>query len=533
MAFRVILLSGPVAAGKSTLAATLIERYGIRLLKTRQLIQSISKTKIERGALQKAGRDLDLKTGGKWVGDALVKECAKLPDGCTVLVDSVRIRGQVESIRDAFGERVTHVHLTSKEKELARRYSLRASQVKELKTYKQVRSDPTEAQVESLAEIADILIDTQQSSQEDVCVRVSSYLGLYGRSYDRLVDVIVGGEYGSEGKGHICSYLAPEYQWLIRVGGPNAGHKVYQRPHPVTFHQLPSGTLSSDAKIILGPGAVLNINIVLEEIARFQVPVDRLFIDPQAVIIEKSDIEFEKKTLFKTIGSTGQGVGSATARKILRGAKHPVRLAGEVKEFKRYIKPTCSVLDYAFSLREKVLLEGTQGSGLSLHHGEYPHVTSRETTVSGCLAEAGIAPSRVRKIVVVFRSYPIRVKPETGNSGPMRELTWKEIARRSGVPHREIVQTEVGSTSGRQRRVGEFDWTLLRKSASLNGPTDIALTFADYIDVENRNARRFDQLTPETTRFIEEIERVAAAPVSLITTRFHSPSVSIIDRRSW
>ena len=102
-----------------------------------------------------------------------------------------------------------------------------------------------------------------------------------------------------------------------------------------------------------------------------------------------------------------------------------------------------------------------------------------------------------------------------------REISWDEVARRSGVPIADILATEVTSTTGRRRRVGEFDWALLKKSAALNGATDVALSFADYIDAKNREARRFEQLTPETIRFIEEIERVASAAVTLIATRFN------------
>ena len=134
---------------------------------------------------------------------------------------------------------------------------------------------------------------------------------------------------------------------------------------------------------------------------------------------------------------------------------------------------------------------------------------------------------------MVCRSYPIRVQsPKGGTSGRMSQnLTWKEISRRSGITEAELRRTERTSTTNRKRRVGEFDWSLLRRAVSLNAPTDIALTFADYISINNRDARRFEQLTPETIRFIEEIERVAAAPVSLISTRFESRS--IIDRRAW
>jgi adenylosuccinate synthase len=111
------------------------------------------------------------------------------------------------------------------------------------------------------------------------------------------------------------------------------------------------------------------------------------------------------------------------------------------------------------------------------------------------------------------------------------ELKWSTIAARSGVSLKELRGTERTSTTKRKRRVAEFNWSLFRKAVSLNGPTDVALTFADYIRIENRGARRFEQLTRETLQFIEEIECVASAPVSLIATRFDHRS--IIDRRAW
>jgi len=95
----------------------------------------------------------------------------------------------------------------------------------------------------------------------------------------------------------------------------------------------------------------------------------------------------------------------------------------------------------------------------------------------------------------------------------------------------ELLKSERTSTTDRERRVAEFNWTLFRKAVSLNGPTDVALTFADYIHIDNRDARRFEQLNEETLRFIEELECVASAPVSLIATRFDHRS--IIDRRTW
>jgi adenylosuccinate synthase len=136
---------------------------------------------------------------------------------------------------------------------------------------------------------------------------------------------------------------------------------------------------------------------------------------------------------------------------------------------------------------------------------------------------------------MVCRTYPIRVQSPDGEgktSGWMsQETTLNEISRRSKVKLSELKKTEITSTTKRKRRIAEFDWALLRKASVLNSPTDIALTFADYIDAENKKARRFEQLTQETIHFIEEVERVSSAPVSLISTRFHHRN--IIDRRLW
>jgi adenylosuccinate synthase len=220
-----------------------------------------------------------------------------------------------------------------------------------------------------------------------------------------------------------------------------------------------------------------------------------------------------------------------------RGGKSDpvVRLAKHVPELKLYIRDTQEILERAFVQGTHVLLEGTQGTTLSIHHGDYPHVTSRDTTVAGCLADAGIAVTRVRRVLMVCRTYPIRVANpgiDGQTSGPMASpVTYEELSERSGIPIEPLMKIETTTTTRRQRRVAAFDWEQLRRSTFLNGPTDIALTFVDYLDIENRKAFRFEQLTPETLRFIEEVERVSGVPVSLISTNFSWRNV--IDRRAW
>jgi len=359
---------------------------------------------------------------------------------------------------------------------------------------------------------------------------VASHLGLYGRGTAPLVDVLVGGQYGSEGKGQVAAFLAPEYDLLVRVGGPNAGHKVYEEPKPYAFHLLPSGSRVSEARILIGAGAVIDVETILREISDCKISTSRLFIDPQAMIINASDIKAER-TLKARLGSTAQGVGMATARRIKR--QKNVRLARDIKLLKPFLRPGTEVLQEMFRDGKRVLLEGTQGTALSIYHGMYPYVTSRDTTVAGCLAEAGISATRVRKVIMVCRTYPIRVQnPAHGTSGPMTaEITWEEVAERSRYEVSELKEAEKTTTTKLQRRVGEFDWNLLRIASSLNAPTDIALTFVDYLAKSNTAARRFEQLTLDTIRFVEEVEKIASCPVTLISTRFHTRS--IIDRRMW
>jgi adenylosuccinate synthase len=533
---QIVILSGPVGSGKSTLANALAAEYGIVHIKTHECLEMLKPGVLkERRTLQRLGESLDRKTGGSWVREALDKaiEARALPASSIVLVDAARIPGQIESMRQAYGRKVLHIHLTAPLPVLEQRYRDRkGGPIKELSSYKKVLESQTESKVDDLKHIADIVIDSKLNTRADVVTRAAAHIGLYGRDYPRLVDVLVGGEYGSEGKGQIAAYLASEYDYLVRVGGPNAGHTVYEEPKPYVYHQLPSGTRCSSAKLIIGSGAVLRVESLLKEISDCGVDYERLSIDPQAMIISDEDIKREGD-LKAAIGSTGQGVGSATARKIMGRSDKNLLLAKHTSELKPFLRDTCSLLERAYRESKRILLEGTQGTGLSLHHGPYPHVTSRDTTVAGCLAEAGISPSRVRKVVLVCRTYPIRVEsPNTGDSGPMsQEITWEEVSRRSGVPLDELKVRELTSTTRKKRRVSEFDWCLLRKAASLNAPTDIALTFLDYLGIEHRKARRFDQLDQKAINFIEEVERVAAAPVSLISTRFHSRS--IIDRRTW
>lgn len=534
---RAIVLSGKVCSGKTSLASNLELHARATLIASKDLIvQQFPKTKQERSALKRAGDRLERESKGRWLADQLNRRLmSEAAPPTLVVLDAVRTSEQVRYLRES-GWLVTHVHLDASPEELERRFASSPHGTQHT-TYEELSKSWPERPAGSLRKIADVVIDTDRCCADDVFARVFARLEVRPATAMPLVDVLVGGQYGSEGKGNIAHYLAPEYDILVRVGGPNAGHKVYRAgEEPYTFHQLPSGALAnSDATLVLGAGAVIGLEHLLREISELSIQFDQLVIDPQAMIINADDIVWEKEHLLKEIASTAQGVGSATARKILwRLPETNVRLARDTPALKHYLGDTVEFFGHALSSGKKIMLEGTQGTSLSLHHGPWPHVTSRVTTAAGCLAEAGLTARHVRRVLMVCRTYPIRVSnTDTGKtSGPMsRQLEYEVVAARSRIPIAELKKTEMTSTTKRQRRIGEFDWAQLRRSLILNGPTDIALTFADYFGIENRDAYRYEQLSEETVRFIEELEKVSGIPVSMISTAFNDRN--IIDRRMW
>lgn len=521
-----LVVSGPVGVGKSAVLDAFRRRFTGERISTRGFIVKRKQIPEERGALQRAGEQLDRDTDGMWVAQDLRPYAQKASPETIILLDAARIERQVYHLRQQYGDKVFHLHLTASDGILAERYANRDPQIKEFSTYAELRNSPTEAAVNELARVADFVVDAGRTTPESVAARVATRLGYLPNATQPCVDVIVGAQFGSEGKGNICAHLARGYDLLIRVGGPNAGHRVSDPAFD--YVQIPSGTGSNPAaKIMIGAGATIWPATLDKEIKHWGLTPDRLYIDGQAMIIEPSDQAMEEKT-FDALGSTKKGVGVATARKIMCRDEEmhlnaKCRLARDIEAFKPFLRDTKLELEKAYANQMRIMLEGTQGTDLSIHHGQYPKVTSRETTASGCLADAGIAPNRVRKVIAVTRTYPIRVG---GKSGDLpNEISLEVIAQRSGIPIEELRKTEVGTISGKARRIGEFNWEQVRRAVILNGATDIALTFADYLAVENQNATSFDELTSSTRDFICELERMTGVKVSLISKAFRADGV--------
>lgn len=501
----IIVLSGRMGSGKSTLAEAIKKAtMSTHVFKTSSVLDG--NTRREK---QESGANLDARTEGDWLNQAVFK-IAMISGADNLVVDAARTRAQVQKMRESVRS-LFHVHLAA------------SPSLSEERRPQEPR-DATELDVDSLRAIADLVLDAEQPLENNLARVLARVSPLAPR---RMVDVVVGAQYGSEGKGHICALMAQlgHYQGLVRVGGANAGHTVInpRTRKPYAFKLLPSGSFHCGSGLVIAPGACIDVDLLLKEIADVGEGQDpgRFRVDRNATVVIDGfkALEAAPGGLRDRIGSTAQGVGAAAATRILGRGGDVIRLAGDVPELAPFLGDFVDDMRDVLASGQPIMVEGTQGTGLSLYHGPYPYVTSRDTTASGCLSEAGIGPRFVRDVVMVVRSNPIRVQsPEGGTSGPMQqELSWEDVSKRAGVDADVLRERERTTTTHRLRRVGEMDWSQLARAARLNGPTQIALTFADYIDASNADAVRMSGLTLKTRDFIREVEVVCGAPVTMVS----------------
>lgn len=299
------------------------------------------------------------------------------------------------------------------------------------------------------------------------------------------LQVVVGGQYGSEGKGAIVAHIANDFDVHVRVGSFNAGHTFYWNGEKHVQQAIPCGWINPNAKIIIGRGAIVPVDGLLEEIRHIEQYYPdfkrRLYIDGEAGVLESKyhDAEGGKDGWFnQKIGSTGEGCGAARVARMRRN--------GEFLQWKTIAKDcgleecimsnTPAIIAAMQNAGLNILIEGTQGSGLSLLHSHYPYCTSIDTNAAGIISEVGIAPTRVTDVLMICRTYPIRV---AGNSGYMaNEISWDELNKRTN----KFIEPEKTTVTHKVRRIAEWDRDLYSTSIILNAPTSIAITFADYID---------------------------------------------------
>ena len=355
--------------------------------------------------------------------------------------------------------------------------------------------------------------------------------------------VVTGGHFGDEGKGKVISYLAlkdnPDI--VARAGvGPNAGHTIYKDGKEYGLRMVPCGFVNKGSRLYIGAGVLVDTKCFLKEV-EVTATEGRVFLDKRCAIIEDRHREQDSSNeyLKEKVGTTGSGCGPANAER----ANRTIKLAQEIPELKRHLADVPLEVNSALSKGKKVLVEASQGFGLSLFYGTYPYVTSKDTSASMAATDVGIGPTRVKDVIVVYKAYTTRV-----GEGPMQHFIdensikdyplWQNVLKEAEAKGlsgsvNDILSKhlgERGTVTGRARRVGDFDYELAKYSAMVNGATQVCITCLDKIFPECRSVKEYDKLSSRAKEHIKKISERTGVPVTLIST---GPlPEDTIDRRS-
>ncbi|MDE1798314.1 MAG: adenylosuccinate synthetase [Candidatus Micrarchaeota archaeon] len=326
--------------------------------------------------------------------------------------------------------------------------------------------------------------------------------------------LVVGGQYGDEGKGKILSYLAihDKPDVVARAGvGPNAGHSVGYRGKTYKLRLVPCGFMAPSARFLIGAGVLVNADVFLKEIKECGIEKSA-GIDRRATLITQEYIDADAASANSAkIGTTKTGCGPAAAARASRTA--------QFVESDPRLKPYLCDVPKEVNAAKRLLIEGTQGFMLSNLYGTYPYVTSKDTSAATFCADVGLGPRKVKDVILVIKAYTTRV-----GSGPFENEIGVEDAQKLGFQ-------EYGTVTGRPRRTSpSLHWEELQFAAQINSANYIALTKLDVKFPACAGIRKYEQLPADAKAFVSEIESKVGIPVGLIGTG--PDAEDTIDRRS-
>lgn len=346
------------------------------------------------------------------------------------------------------------------------------------------------------------------------------------------ITIVVGGQYGSEGKGKVAHYFAREMKasFVVRCGGPNSGHTVIDEQGDARiFQQLPTAAILPDVKLAICSGSYIDLEVLFREIKETDLDAGRLFIDPDAVIITKELKAREAGcNLMERIGSTGSGTGAAVAARSNR--EDSLTFVKDIRELEPFATDVTEILRDALDRHERIIIEGTQGFGLSpLHARHYPYTTSRDTTAAAFLAETGLSPLDVDDVVLTIRAFPIRV---AGNSGPLKdEISWETITA-EGMHYLPI--EERTSVTKQVRRVARFNPDIVKMAVKINNPTRVVMNHLDYLCGAQQRfcSQRVTDLIHRVQRAITvHIDYLGFGPHSIVSSKIRPIPLEVLNAR--
>ncbi len=342
------------------------------------------------------------------------------------------------------------------------------------------------------------------------------------------LNVVFGGQAGSEAKGKQGAFLADKYaiNHYASNMSPNAGHTwVSKAGAKVVTHHIPASIMGSwvrdetlgNVKVVVGPAAVINPSLFMKELGELEklgLKLSNVIVDSRAAIILTSHVITEERRL-TDIGSTAQGVGVARVDKLMRRGARASEFWGDA--FTPFtIMPNTSLMVTSWMDGGKtVLYEASQGFDLCIDHGVDPtYCTSRQVSPQACLADAGVPASYLGDTYAVIRTYPIRVNNRTGSSGPYPsgEINWGNIKERCGATHD---LTEVTTTTKLPRRVFEFSHEQIAQMVRVCNPTFLCLQFVNYWDWE---AYGSTEVTPMVSAKMEQVEELSGKAAAYMGT---------------
>lgn len=330
------------------------------------------------------------------------------------------------------------------------------------------------------------------------------------------IDVVLGAQWGDEGKGKLVDMLSQDYDIIVRVaGGSNAGHTIVVNGKTFKFHLIPSGVLNPNATCIIGNGVVIHLPSFVQELkglaaAGIQVDPSRLLVSDRAHLVfdfhQDMDALNEVRRGNKMIGTTRKGIGPAYSSKMMRNGlrvgdlrefdtfclqlvdlitsvrqSYPelvIDVAAEIEKYRQlrtlllpHIGDSIQALAQAYTLQQKILVEGANATMLDIDFGTYPYVTSSNPTIGSVCTGGGIAPAKIASVIGIVKAYCTRV-----GEGPFPTELVEEVGTHLGTVGREF-----GTTTGRPRRVGWLDLPQLHYAHLLNGFTCLNLTKLDVL----------------------------------------------------